>query len=174
VRRGISLRTLGGYLAARVNVGLGTDTYPHDFVNEMKTASYVARTAGESVEDHTAAQLFTVATIGGARALLRDDIGRIAVGARADFSCTDLTDPAMRPVYDPVRTLIYSADSRVIRDVWVDGEQVVQDGEVLTIDHEAATAALEESQRAVLDRVPGNDWAGRPVEKLCPRCFGLG
>ncbi|TVQ29107.1 MAG: N-ethylammeline chlorohydrolase, partial [Geminicoccaceae bacterium] len=68
----------------------------------------------------------------------------------------------------------YSADSRVVRDVWVDGQQVVAAGRVRTIDLEAATAALEEAQAEVLARVPELDWASRPIERLAPRCFDLG
>ncbi len=171
VRRGISLRSFGSYVKAGINVGIGTDTYPHDYLAELRVASYTARTIAETVADHTAAQLFTAATANGAKALRRDDLGRIAVGAKADFAVIDLDHPAMRPVYDPVRTLIYSADSRVVRDVWVDGRQVVDQGKVLTIDLEAATAALEEAQVEVLRRVPDLDWANRPVERLAPRCF---
>lgn len=174
VRRGIALQSFGGYVRGGVNVGIGTDTYPHDFVAELRVASYTARTIAETVADHTAAELFTAATVGGARALRRDEIGKVAVGAKADLVTVDLDHPAMRPVYDPVRTLIYSADSRVVRDVWVDGEQVVADGKVRTIDLDAATAALEEAQAKVLERVPELDWAGRSIERLAPRCFDLG
>lgn len=174
VRRGISLRSLGHYLHEGINVGIGTDTYPHDYLAELRTASYTARAIAETVADHTAAELFTAATVGGAKALRRDDIGRITVGAKADFAIADLESPAMRPVYDPVRTLIYSADSRAIRDVWVDGEQVVENGHVLTIDLMAATAALEEVQADVLQTVSDRDWAGRRIEELCPRCFAIG
>ncbi|MBJ3774611.1 amidohydrolase family protein [Acuticoccus mangrovi] len=174
VRRGIALRSFGDYERAGVNVGIGTDTYPHDMVAELRTASYTARTIAETVADHTAADIFTAATVGGARALRREDIGRIAPGAKADFVLVDLTDPAMRPIYDPVRTLLYSADSRVVRDVWVDGERVVADGRVTTIDLDAATAALEEAQREAIAGVRGRDWAGRRIEELCPRAFPFG
>jgi cytosine/adenosine deaminase-related metal-dependent hydrolase len=103
--------------------------------------------------------------------LARPDLGRVAVGARADFVIVDLDHPAMRPVYDPVRTLIYSADDRVVRDVWIDGRPVVKDGVVTTIDMEAATSALEEAQARVLQTVSKRDWAQRPIETLAPRCF---
>lgn len=174
VRRGISLRSFGEYWRGGVNVGVGTDTYPHDYLAELRTASYTARTIAETVVDHTASELFAAATIGGAKALRRSDIGRISVGAKADFSLVDLRDPAMRPVYDPLRTLIYSADSRAIRDVWVDGNQVVAGGKVLTIDLEAATSALEVAQHNALATVSQRDWASRSIEELCPRSLPFG
>lgn len=173
VRRGIALRSFGSYLEAGVNIGIGTDTYPHNFLAELRVASYTARTIAETVADHKASDILNAATIGGAKALRRDDIGRLATGAKADFVVVDLDDPAMRPVYDPMRTLIYSADDRVIRDVWVDGVEVVKDGRVLTIDLEAATAALEKAQADVLKRVPEFDWANRPVETMAPRSLAI-
>lgn len=173
VRRGIALQSMGSYMRRGINLGLGTDTYPHNFVAELRVASYTARTIAETVADHTAAELLDAATTGGAKALHRDDIGRLAPGTKADFVMIDLDDPAMRPVYDPFRTLVYSADDRVIRDVWIDGQQVVEGGKVLTIDLEAATAALEEAQAKVLEQVPALDWAGRSIEELTPRCLEL-
>ena len=173
VRRGITLRTLGGYLRAGVNVGIGTDTYPHNFLRELLVASYAARAIGETVTDHTAAELFSAATSNGAQALGRHDLGRIAPGAKADFVLVDLEHPTMRPVYEPLRTLIYSADDSAIRDVWISGQRIVADGVVTTIDLEAATAALEKAQARVLEQVPALDWAGRPIAQLAPRCLEI-
>ena len=53
------------------------------------------------------------------RLLRRPDLGRLAVGAKADFSLVDLTHPMMRPVRDPLRSLVYAAGSRAVRDVYV-------------------------------------------------------
>jgi cytosine/adenosine deaminase-related metal-dependent hydrolase len=170
-RRGIALRNLGRYMRDGVNMGLGTDTYPHNFLDEMRLAAYIARTQGESPRALTSTELFHAATIGGAKALQRDDIGRLAPGARADMVLVDVTHPAMRPARDPVRSLIYAAGDRAIRAVYVDGECVVRDGRCLTIDYEAAAAALDEAQKRIIDRAPSLDWAHRPVEKVSPPTF---
>ncbi|MEI4472289.1 amidohydrolase family protein [Frigidibacter sp. MR17.24] len=170
-RRGISLQTLGGYQRAGVEVGIGTDTYPHNFVDEMRTGIYVARVAGQDVRAAEASAMIHAATIGGARALGRDDIGRIRPGARADFFTVDLRHPSMRPVHDPVRSLIFSAGERAIRDVWVDGRQVVRAGRGLAFDLEDALGRLEAAQRASVAQVAKYDWAGRDVDTLMPRAF---
>ena len=114
---------------------------------------------------------FSAATVGGAAILRRPDLGRLAVGAKADFSIVDLKHPYMRPVREPLRSLVYSAGERAIRDVYVDGEQVVRDGRVLTIDVEAALDALEKAQVDSLAGAPGRDWAKRPVDRLSPPVF---
>ena len=125
-RRGISLKDIGRYRRAGVNLGLGTDTYPHNMLDEMRLAAYVARTQATDPRTLSSADLFHAATIGGAQALGRDDIGRLAVGCRADFSLVDITHPRMQPARDPLRSLIYSAGDRALKAVYVDGHKVAR------------------------------------------------
>ncbi|MCP5149584.1 MAG: amidohydrolase family protein [Ectothiorhodospiraceae bacterium] len=171
-RRGITLRTFGGYRRAGINLGIGTDTYPHHFLEEMRSAMYYARVIGESVADLDARDIFDAATIGGARALRRDDIGRLAVGAKADIVLVDTRHPSMMPLREPVRSLLFVAAERPIRSVYVDGVRVVEDGRVLNIDLAAASAALQEAQARSLARTPGLDWAGRSADEMAPMAYG--
>jgi len=170
-RRGITMKHFGKYRRAGVNMGVGTDTYPHNMLDEMRLAAYLARTQANDPRSLTTTELFEAATIGGARALGRDDIGRLAPGCRADLVLVDITHPMMRPARDPVRSLIYAAGDRALRAVYVDGRKVVENGEVLTMDYRAAAAHLHEAQKRVADRVPDLDWAHRPVEKIAPPSF---
>jgi len=78
----------------------------------------------------------------------------------------------MQPSHEPMRSLIYSAGDRAIRHVYVDGQQVVKDGKVLTVDVEAATAGLVEAQRKRLATVRERDWAGRTADQLAPPVYG--
>lgn len=167
-RRGISLRTLGGYIRKGINVGIGTDTYPHNMMDEMRTAAVCARVIGESVADVSWREVFEAATVAGARALRRDDLGRIAVGARADLVAVDLSHPAMMPVREPLRSLFVVAAERAVRHVWVDGERVVKDGALQTIDLGAELELLQAAQQRMIAAVPGKDWAGRSTDQLAP------
>ncbi len=170
-RRGITLKDFGRYRRAGVNMGIGTDTYPHNMLDEMRLVANLARTQANSPRTLNSADLFNAATIGGARALGRDDIGRLASGCRADMVLVDLAHPMMRPAYDPLRSLVYAAGDRAIRRVIVDGQTVVQDGKVLTIDYPAAAAALEEAQKRIIGLVPSRDWAGRSARDFSPPTF---
>jgi len=171
VRRGIALRDLGRYLRSGVGVGIGTDTYPHNMLSELRLAAYLARLQGGSPRAVRTTDVFNAATLAGGRALRRDDIGRLAPGCRADLVLVELDHPAMRPAHDVLRTLIYAADDRVIRAVYVDGRKVVEGGKVLTIDHASAAAELDEAQRRIVARAPGLDWARRPVDDIVPPTF---
>lgn len=168
IRRGITLQHIGRYLKAGVNLGLGTDTYPHNFLDEIRNAIYAARITSRDVAEVDASSLLHISTLGGARALGRSDIGRVAPGAKADFFTVDLRHPAMRPLYDPVRSLFYSAGERPIRDVYVDGRRVVKDGHATAFDVTAALDRLELAQSASSADVEKYDWGRRSVDELMP------
>jgi hypothetical protein len=115
--------------------------------------------------------VFTSATTGGARALRRDDLGRITPGAKSDFVMVDITHPTMQPLYDPIRSLVYAAGERAIRHVFVGGQQVVRDGKALAFDYADASARLEMAQRRAIEKVPGLDRAGRSAAEIMPPTF---
>lgn len=167
-RRGIALNTLGRYLRSGVNVGIGTDTYPHNMLDEMRTAANSARLVGETVADVSYLDVFNAATVGGALALGRSDIGRLTPGARADFVAVSLDHPSMMPVREPLRSLLVVAQERAVRDVYVDGCRVVKEGKLTTIDLQTESEALQCAQAAMLAAVPENDWAGRSADELAP------
>ncbi len=171
MRRGITLQDFGSYRRAGINIGLGTDTFPHNFVEEMRNAAYAARISAGNVHALRTTDIFDAATLGGAKALGRDDIGRITPGAKADLVLVDVTHPAMRPVYDPIRSMIYASGERAIRQVYVDGRQVVKDGRALAFDYADASARLEAAQKRSIEKVPQFDWAKRSVSVLMPPTY---
>jgi cytosine/adenosine deaminase-related metal-dependent hydrolase len=171
-RGGMVLQHFGKYARRNVNLGLGTDTFPHNFVDEMRWALVVAKIASEDVGSTSLAEVFAAATVGGAKALGRDDLGRLAPGAKADFVLVDLAHPAMQPARDPLKSLVFSALERPITDVFVGGQRVVKDGRVLTIDLEAELAELTQGQIRGMRGIPERDWAKRSAEEAFPMSLG--
>lgn len=178
-RLGQTVHTLGGYLQAGVNVGLGTDVLPHNMLEEMRTAIVLGRTAAKAdsgtptdpsleVFSLGVAEAFTAATVGSAGFLGREDIGRLTPGAKADIVLVDLDHPLMRPVWDPLRSLVYSAAERAVRDVYVDGQPVVRDHRMLGLDRLAASEELQASQARIAASVSTRDDAGRTAEDTSP------
>jgi cytosine/adenosine deaminase-related metal-dependent hydrolase len=106
--------------------------------------------------------------VGGANALGRPDLGRLAKGCKADIVLADTSHPHLQPLRDPLRGLIFSALERPIRDVYIDGRQIVRDGKVLTIDVEKAIAVINEGQKRALVGVKERDWAKRTAEEAFP------
>jgi cytosine/adenosine deaminase-related metal-dependent hydrolase len=168
VRRGMVLHDLARYRAAGITVALGIDTFPHNMIDEMRWAATMAKVATDNVHALTAADVLETATVAGAAALGREDIGRLAPGAKADLVLVDLEHPSMQPLWDPLRSLIFSALERAVSEVYVDGRLVVSEGEVLTLDHRAAASRLGAAQRRALEGVEGRDWAGRTALEAFP------
>ena len=167
-RYGQTLEDFGRYRRAGVNIGLGTDVSPHNLIEEMRLAAILARVAARDIATTSTAAIFHAATIGGAIALGRDDIGRLATGARADLVLVDLANPFMLPARDPLRSLVYTAADRAVQTVFVDGEKVVESGRVLTLDHAEALALLADAQARMEANVPHQDWARRRADEIAP------
>jgi 5-methylthioadenosine/S-adenosylhomocysteine deaminase len=125
-------------LDAGVNLGLGTDGAASnnrlDVFQEMRTAALVAKAVSGKPETMPAHAALHAATLGGARALgLERNIGSIAVGKSADLCAVSLGNLETRPCYDPVSHLVYAAGREHVTDVWIEGNRVVLDRELLSI-----------------------------------------
>lgn len=172
-RRGITMRTVGRYIRAGIPIGLGTDTYPHNMIEELRHALINSRVISGDPYDLRTHHIFDAATVGGAKILGRDDIGRLAKGAKADLFIADLKQRAMRPVRDPLRSLIYVAAERAVRDVFVDGRHVVVDGKVEAFDLDDALDRLEAAQRRAEEQFKTLDFAGRTHDEASPLAYRI-
>ena len=167
-RYGHVMENFGDYLRAGVTMGVGTDCSPHNLIEEMRKATVLAHIAARDIHSVTAADLFHAATVGGANALMRDDLGRLAPGKKADIVLVDLACPQMQPDRDPLKALIYHAADRAVRDVFVDGRQVVADRRVLTLDQQAAGGRLRAAQERMEALAPSRDYRRRSAAEITP------
>ena len=128
VRRGKILGSFSRYREMGINVPLGTDTFPQDMIEEMRWTALACKWSDRNANHGTAREVFNAATLDGARALGRDDIGRLAPGAKADMVIVDFDRLHIGPVDDPIKTLVYAASGSDIDTVIVDGRVVVEAG----------------------------------------------
>jgi cytosine/adenosine deaminase-related metal-dependent hydrolase len=111
---------------------------------ELRQALYTARQRAMRADAFMPADALRLGTLGGARCLGRDDIGRLEPGARGDVAVwpgDDLADVA-----DLLAGFVLGSDRRA-RHVLVDGEPVVMDGELLGADEGALRRDLAERAR---------------------------
>jgi 5-methylthioadenosine/S-adenosylhomocysteine deaminase len=136
---------------AGVRVGLGTDGPASgddlDLWNQARLAGLLARVTSGDAAALTAPELLLMATRDGAAAIGRDDLGALEPGRRADLVHVDLSDPAFVDPADDAQllsNLVWAGGARLVRDVWVAGEQVLADGEPTRVDRAATTRDLRE------------------------------
>jgi cytosine/adenosine deaminase-related metal-dependent hydrolase len=170
-RRGVAMESFASYRRAGVNMALGTDTNPQSVIEAMRWAAVVSKIVERNTEATTAAHVFDAATLGGARALGRDDLGRIAPGAKADLVLWKGTSWGMTPLRDPVKNIVYNANAEDVDRVWVDGRLVVDGGRVLAADEAKILAALQAGGDRMWPKMAQFDWAGRGADELSPQTY---
>jgi len=79
----------------------------------------------------------------------------------------------MIPARDPLRSFVYHAADRAVRDVFVDGRQVVAEGRVITLNQADAADRLYRAQRLMLEAAPRRDYRGRNAEEIVPLSLPL-
>jgi cytosine/adenosine deaminase-related metal-dependent hydrolase len=138
-----------------ITIGLGADGAPCnnnlDIFVELRLAAliHLPRTGPTSLP---AMQVLELATLNGAKALgLEGEIGVLKEGARADVIRVDLSTPHATPnSSDPVATLVYSGQSQDVRDVIVDGQVLMRDRRLRTLDEAAIRRSAQlHSERLV-------------------------
>ncbi len=137
----------------------------------LRWTAVVSKLVDRQTEVATAADVFTAATLAGARALGRDDLGRIAPGAKADLLIWKGESLFMTPLRDPIRNLVYSAQAEDLDTVIIDGEIVMREGTIPGVDVGELSRAVQAAGERMWPRLAAADRAGRGVDELSPQSF---
>ncbi len=129
------------FLNCGINTGLGTDGCASnndlDMFQEMGSAARLHKVHDLDPVAMDARTVLEMATIGGARAIgLDHEIGSIEPGKQADLIVIDLSRPHLTPMYNPVSHLVYAVKGSDVRDVFVAGEPLVRDHNLVKLDAE--------------------------------------
>jgi cytosine/adenosine deaminase-related metal-dependent hydrolase len=165
-RHGSVIASLRRYRAMGLNIGLGTDTWPPDMVLNMQLGLILCRVVEGDAQACRAEDLYDAATLGGARALGRDDLGRLAPGAKADIAVFDLSAPHLGQVIDPIQTMLLAGRGTDVRTVIVDGRARLQDGRIPGVDWDAMAAEAQAQFDGLKALYPRRTWGHPPVEEL--------
>ena len=145
-RRGFHrLANMPDLVDAGVNVTLGTDNMSEDMFDALRIGIIANRGLRREVGRPTPSEMLTWATRSGAQALARDDLGSLEPGMKADLAVVRLDRPHLAPALDVVSSLVHYGQASDMESVMVDGDWIMKDGEVLTMDEEAAIQAAEEA-----------------------------
>jgi len=159
-REGDALDSFGAYRARGINLAMGTDTFPADMLDNLRQGLNIARVKEGDAEHTRMLDLYNAATLGGARALGRDDLGRLAVGARADITVFRLGSFHQGPFFDPLKNLLTAGRGDDCIASFIDGRCVMQGGQVIGVDYadlqHRADALFQKQMQHHADRAFGN------------------
>ena len=172
-KMGITLESFERYRALGINLALGTDTYPQDIVAEMRWAALTCRIAERSFRVGRPRDVFDAATLGGARFLGRDDLGRLARGAKADVIVIDLRQLHHGAVHDPIKSLVECGTGGDVETVIVDGQVLVEGGRPVRVDEDALLTAVQAEGERLWRAVPEWHHSGRPVDEIVPPSYPI-
>ncbi|WP_309664350.1 8-oxoguanine deaminase [Tabrizicola sp.] len=140
-----AMRDAGAKVALGVDGSASNDA--GNLIAEARMALLLQR-VDRGANAMSAREILEIATLGGAQVLGRGDVGSLEVGKRADIAVWDMRGIEAAGAWDPVAALILCGPTRV-RDLFVEGRQVVRDGHIATIDLSRAI----ERQRALALRL---------------------
>lgn len=142
------------YLAAHLHLGIGTDGAASnndlDMFEAMRQAALLHKLATRDPRVVSAREALTMATLGGARAMgLGDRVGSIEAGKLADLIAVRTDRARQVPMYDPVSHLVYATHGDDVVLTIVNGQILLRDGKVLTLDEGRVIDAARDAAAAV-------------------------
>ncbi len=136
---------------AGVSVGLGVDGSASNdqasLIDEARQALLLQRVEN-GADAMSAREALEIATTGGARVLGRDDIGRIAPGMRADLAVWDVSGIEAAGSWDKAALLL--AGPRRVKHLFVEGRQIVSDGQIKSVDPALLVEASESTVASLM------------------------
>jgi cytosine/adenosine deaminase-related metal-dependent hydrolase len=138
----------------------------------MRDAGLLCKVAAESPNAGTACEAFRAATLGGATALGRPDLGRLCPGAKADLVIVNQRALHYGAVCDPIRSLVDCGVASDVETVIVDGQVVMDNCHIPAAPAlDALLARAQQFAEAYWARYPQLSWDGRTAAETFPNAF---
>jgi cytosine/adenosine deaminase-related metal-dependent hydrolase len=170
-RFGQTLKHFGRLQRSGIRLAMGTDTYPADMLLNLQVGALAVRIVDGEPLAATSAEMYNAATVGGADALGRADLGRLAAGSRADITVFDLDDPRSGPFVDPIQNMVLGGAGLGFRHVWVEGRQVIRDGAPPAHDLDALHAQMNRAFAAFRLTCPERSPLPESADQMFPPAF---
>lgn len=172
-RHGNGIESFRRYRQMGLKIGMGTDTSPPDMIWNMRMGMALCRYVEADVGAVSSGDYYDAATLGGAEALRRPDLGRIATGAKADITVMDLRGAHLGQVIDPVQTMMLVGSGRDFRSVMIDGRFVMEDYVIPGVDWDADTARAQGMFDHLIEQYPDRTFGHPPVSEIFPGAYPI-
>lgn len=189
---GDALFSFEKYKAYGINMTIGTDCQPVDMIRNIRMArdiNEICRSRqisnryhddghiSNAMEDElvyprlNVGDFFDAATVNAAKALHRNDIGRLEKGCKADIIIVNLDDIAVGPYEDPIRTLVMSCTGNNISHTIINGLMLMKDKQLVNIDEKALMRKAQATYERFLHLYEAYDSRQRPLHTLFPPTY---
>lgn len=170
-RHGGTIDHFARYREIGLKIGLGTDTAPPDMIMNMQVGMILTRVMAGSAAAVRSEDYYNAATLGGADALRRPDLGRLQPGARADITVFDLTRPHLGQVIDPIQTMMLAGHGRDFSDVIIDGRFVMENRVIPGRDETADNRRAQEQFHRLMEKYPERTLHHPPTSEIFSSSF---
>lgn len=165
-RHGGTINHFTRYREMGLKIGLGTDTAPADMVANMQAGMILTRVMAGGPAACRSEDYYTAATVGGADALKRPDVGRLTPGARADITVFDLDRPHLGQVIDPIQTMMLAGHGRDFSDVIIDGRFVMEKRQIPGFDEARDNLRAQGQFEALMRKYPQRTLHHPPTSEI--------
>ena len=137
---------------AGVRLSLATDgaasNNSQDMIEALKFGALLQKVAHADPTAVSAPEILRMATVGGADALHRKDLGYLAADMRADFFLFDPRHSRSTPMHDPISTLVYTGSEQNVVTTVAAGRVVLENGKITGVNEaEILERAQEGAER---------------------------
>lgn len=172
-RSGSILKSFSACRKRGISIAMGTDTTPPDMLMNLLTGLIAGRIADGAPDRLRSADLFDAATIGGAKALGRGDLGHLSPGARADIAIFNLDDTIMAATVDPITTIVTGGSGKITRAAFVDGRASMINRKLAGLDMEQARRQAQAQFDGLIAKYPERSWNHPPVAEIFPSSYPI-
>lgn len=139
LKLGSGLADIKTMLEHDICIAIGTDSSASnnrlDILSELNCALLINKGVNHEADFLNPSEVLKMATINGAKAIGQESrLGSLESGKYADLVAINMNCLEMKPIYEPLASLLYSGNRSMVTDVWINGQPQLRDQELINID----------------------------------------
>ena len=139
LKLGSGIANIKGMIERDICIAIGTDGSASnnrlDILNELNIALLINKGVNHQADFMNPAKLIKMATLNGAKSIgMEGCLGSLEKGKCADLIAVNMSSLEMKPIYDPLSSLLYSGNRSMVSHVWIGGNMQMKERALINID----------------------------------------
>ncbi len=139
LKLGSGIANIKGMIERDICIAIGTDGSASnnrlDILNELNIALLINKGVNNQADFMNPAELIKMATLNGAKSIgMEGRLGSLEKGKCADLIAVNMSSLEMKPIYDPLSSLLYSGNRSMVSHVWIGGNMQMKERALINID----------------------------------------